>query len=80
MTTTAIRRLLPACLGLAALLPLCTSSAAETLDQLYEKAKAEKELVFYAGGPAAPHEARVKLFTQQYPGINVSVTGGLAMC
>ncbi len=68
MTTTTIRRLLPVCLSLAALLPLCAGGAAETLDQLYEKAKAEKELVFYAGGPAAPHEARVKVFMQQYPG------------
>jgi ABC-type Fe3+ transport system substrate-binding protein len=50
----------------------------ETLAELYEKAKAEKELVFYSGGPAAPHENRAKLFMQQYPGIDVKVTGGFS--
>ena len=79
MTTTTSSRLLPACLALAALLPLDGGGArAETLDQLYEKAKAEKEVVFYSGGPAAPHENRAKLFMQQFPGITVSVTGGFS--
>ena len=55
-----------------------TSSRAETLDQLYEKAKLEKSLVFYAGGPAAPHENRAKEFQQRFPGIAVSVTGGFS--
>jgi ABC-type Fe3+ transport system substrate-binding protein len=79
MTTTTIRHTTATGVAAAALLALAaTASRAETLDQLYEKAKAEKELVFYAGGPAAPHEARVKLFMQQYPGIQVSVTGGFS--
>jgi ABC-type Fe3+ transport system substrate-binding protein len=51
---------------------------AETLAELYEKAKAEKEVVFFSGGPAAPHENRAKLFMQQFPGIAVSVTGGFS--
>ena len=51
---------------------------AETIDELYEKAKAEKEVVFYSGGPALPHENRAKLFMQQFPGITVSVTGGFS--
>src|SRR5205085_8228943 len=51
---------------------------AETLDELYQKAKAEKEVVFYSGGPAAPHENRAKLFMQQFPGIDVKVTGGFS--
>jgi ABC-type glycerol-3-phosphate transport system substrate-binding protein len=77
MTTTTIRTAAAACA--AALLALAaTASRAETLDQLYEKAKTERELVFYAGGPAAPHEARIKLFMQQYPGIKISVTGGFS--
>ena len=46
--------------------------------ELYEKAKAEKEVVFYSGGPAAPHENRAKLFMQQFPGIEVKVTGGFS--
>ena len=49
---------------------------AETLDELYEKAKAEQSVVFYSGGPAAPHENRAKAFMQRFPGITVSVTGG----
>ena len=54
------------------------SVQAETMAELYEKAKAEKELVFYSGGPAAPHENRAKLFMQQFPGIEVKVTGGFS--
>jgi len=51
---------------------------AETPQELYDKAKAEQGLVFYSGGPAAPHENRAKLFMQQYPGITVKVTGGFS--
>ncbi|AMN44230.1 ABC transporter substrate-binding protein [Rhodoplanes sp. Z2-YC6860] len=59
-----------------ALLPF--HARGETLAELYEKAKADKEIVFYSGGPAAPHESRAKLFMQQYPGIEVKVTGGFS--
>ena len=48
------------------------------LDQLYEKAKLDGALVFYSGGPAAPHENRAKEFMQKYPGIAVSLTGGFS--
>jgi ABC-type Fe3+ transport system substrate-binding protein len=51
---------------------------AQSTAELYEKAKAEGALVFYSGGPAAPHEVRAKLFMQQFPGITVSVTGGFS--
>jgi ABC-type glycerol-3-phosphate transport system substrate-binding protein len=78
MTSTIVRRLLPAALALAAALPLTAGARAETLDELYQKAKAEREVVFYSGGPAAPHENRAKLFMQQFPGIAVSVTGGFS--
>jgi ABC-type Fe3+ transport system substrate-binding protein len=79
MPTITIRRLAPAsAVMLAALTLACTGAYAETLDELYQKAKAEKELVFYSGGPAAPHENRAKQFMQQYPGIAVSVTGGFS--
>ena len=74
-----IPRPVPTFLALAAL--LCWSagpSRAETLDQLYEKAKAEKALVFFAGGPAVPHENRAREFMQRFPGIAVSVTGGFS--
>ncbi len=55
-----------------------TSAPAETLDQLYEKAKLERSLVFYAGGPAEPHERRAMDFQTRFPGITVSVTGGFS--
>jgi ABC-type Fe3+ transport system substrate-binding protein len=48
------------------------------VEQLYEKAKAEKSLVFYAGGPTAPYEARLKRFQEKFPGIQVSVSGGFS--
>jgi ABC-type Fe3+ transport system substrate-binding protein len=57
---------------------MATGLQAETLDQLYEKAKAEKSLVFYAGGPAEPHERRAKDFQQRFPGIGVTITGGFS--
>ena len=65
-------------LVLATLGALSVAAQAETLDQLYEKAKAEKALAFYAGGPAAPHEDRAKAFMQRFPGISVSVAGGFS--
>src|ERR1043165_3256827 len=76
MTTTRIRWLSAGLLLVAAALP--QTARAETLDELYQKAKAEKEVVFYSGGPAAPHENRAKLFMQQFPGIDVKVTGGFS--
>jgi ABC-type Fe3+ transport system substrate-binding protein len=66
-------------LALAALFVLGVANAgAETVEQLYEKAKAEKTLVFYAGGPPAPYEARIKQFQEKFPGIQVSVSGGFS--
>jgi ABC-type Fe3+ transport system substrate-binding protein len=55
-----------------------TDARSETLDQLYEKAKAEQSLVFYAGGPTAPYEARIKQFQERFPGIEVSISGGFS--
>jgi len=57
---------------------IAASAHAETIDELYQKAKREGALTFYAGGPAAPHENRVKQFQQRFPGIAVSVTGGFS--
>jgi ABC-type Fe3+ transport system substrate-binding protein len=51
---------------------------AETIDQLYEKAKLEKSLVFYAGGPVEPYERWAKEFQQRFPSLTVSVTGGFS--
>ena len=53
MTKAGARLFLHAGFATAALLLFpAASSRAETLDQLYEKAKFEKTLVFYSGGPA----------------------------
>jgi ABC-type Fe3+ transport system substrate-binding protein len=51
---------------------------AETMDELYEKAKPEKSVVFYSGGPVAPYEAFARQFEQRFPGITVSITGGFS--
>ncbi len=65
--------------GVGAVMTLASATAhAESADQLYEKAKAEKTLVFYSGGPAEPYERMAKDFAQRYPGIAVSVTGGFS--
>ncbi len=55
-----------------------TAAHAETIDQLYQKAKAEGQVVFYSGGPVAPYERWGKAFTQRFPGVTVSVTGGFS--
>lgn len=58
-----------------------TSSApasAQSLDELYAKAKNEGAFAFYVGGPTAPWEARAKAFAAKYPGIKVSIGGGFS--
>jgi len=61
----------------ATVLMICgTSTSAETVDELYGKAKAEKELVLWGGGPAANYERAARAFEKQYPGIKVTVKGG----
>ena len=69
-------------LGLGAL--ACTVScgmapaAAESMDELYAKAKPEKAVVFYSGGPVAPYEAFAREFEQRFPDLKVSITGGFS--
>jgi ABC-type Fe3+ transport system substrate-binding protein len=55
-----------------------TVAHAQSADQLYAKAKDEKTLVFYSGGPSEPYQRMAKDFEQRYPGIAVSVTGGFS--
>ena len=57
---------------------VATTSHAETMDELYAKAKAEGEVVFYSGGPVAPYERFAKDFEQRFPGLKVSMTGGFS--
>src|SRR5580698_7124966 len=53
-------------------------AGAQSLDDLYAKAKSEGAFVLYVGGPTAPWEAMAKTFNERYPGINVSITGGFS--
>src|SRR5499427_11045633 len=78
MANATIRRIALPATTLAAALLTAICARAETPQELYEKAKAEQEVVFYSGGPAVPHENRARLFMQQYPGIAVKVTGGFS--
>jgi ABC-type Fe3+ transport system substrate-binding protein len=57
----------------------CRAGAtAETIDQIYEAAKAEKSLVLWGAGPTAGYETAVRAFEQQYPGVKVSLMGGFS--
>ena len=51
---------------------------AQSLDDLYAKAKSEGAFVLYVGGPTAPWEAMAKIFNERYPGITVSISGGFS--
>jgi len=54
------------------------AARAQSADQLYAAAQAEKSLVFYSGGPAEPFERMAKQFEARFPGVSVSVTGGFS--
>lgn len=57
---------------------IAAAAHAETNDQLYAKAKAEKTLVLYTGGPVGPWERWAKEFQERFPGLEISVTGGFS--
>ena len=64
---------------LAAVLALLTSPMhAETLDEIYAKAKNEGALTIYGGGPARLYEGWIKEYEARFPSIKVNLTGGLA--
>jgi len=65
-------------LATLAVLLCAPAAAAETMDDLYAEAKAEKSLVFYSGGPVAPYESFAKEFEQRFPGVKVMITGGFS--
>jgi ABC-type Fe3+ transport system substrate-binding protein len=54
----------------------CVPASAETADELYARARLEKSLIIWGGGPAANYERAARAFEQKYPGISVSVEGG----
>jgi ABC-type Fe3+ transport system substrate-binding protein len=55
-----------------------TPTRAESIDELYAKAKLEQTLSFYGAGPASSHDRWIREFQQKFPGIKVSFTGGLS--
>jgi ABC-type Fe3+ transport system substrate-binding protein len=76
--TTLVAGLSVSAFSFVALFTCALSARTQSLDALYEKAKAEGSLVLYAGGPTAPWDAAVKDFSARYPGVTVSVTGGFS--
>jgi len=65
--------------GAFALMVLSALSAqAESLDELYAKAKTEGALHIYGGGPARLYEGWIKEYEARFPGIKVTITGGYA--
>jgi ABC-type Fe3+ transport system substrate-binding protein len=64
--------------GIAASLAAALPAGAQSLDDLYAKAKDEGAFAFYVGGPTAPWEARAKVFKERYPGIKVTIGGGFS--
>lgn len=53
-------------------------ASAQSLGDLYAKAKGEGAFVLYVGGPTAPWEAMAKVFNAKYPGIAISISGGFS--
>ena len=64
-------------IALVAFMPLSVTRA-ETIDELYEKAKAEKALVFYTGAGAAAAKATAEAFEKRFPGIAVTGKGAFS--
>jgi ABC-type Fe3+ transport system substrate-binding protein len=75
-----IARAVAAAIGYSACGVLALSGAvrAETLDELYAKAKNEKSLVIYAGGPVSNYEPLAREFEQKFPGLTVAIEGGFS--
>jgi ABC-type Fe3+ transport system substrate-binding protein len=54
------------------------AASAETIDQIYEAAKAEKSVVLWGAGPTAGYETAARAFEQQFPGVTVALMGGFS--
>jgi ABC-type Fe3+ transport system substrate-binding protein len=63
---------------LASLACVTAQARAETMDELYEKAKLEKTITLYGAGPAGSHDRWIRDFQQKFPGVTVAFTGGLS--
>src|SRR5215471_15099077 len=55
-----------------------SAATAQSMQELYEKAKQEKELIIYGGGPTSLYEVPARAFEQKYPGIKVTVHSGFS--
>jgi ABC-type Fe3+ transport system substrate-binding protein len=65
-------------LTMAALIWCGPQLHAQSMDELYEKAKLEKSVALVAAGPSEPYEHWIREFQQHFPGVTVSFTGGLS--
>ncbi|MGA8969480.1 MAG: extracellular solute-binding protein [Pseudolabrys sp.] len=54
------------------------SARAQNMQELYEKAKAEKELIIYGGGPTSLYDVPARAFEAKYPGIKVTIHSGFS--
>src|SRR5262249_3574814 len=52
--------------------------APQGMQELYEKAKLEGELVIYGGGPTSLYEVPARAFEQRYPGIKITIHSGFS--
>ena len=52
------------------------SAQAQSLSELYEKAKLEKSLHLYGAGPAQNYAGPARDFEKQFPQIKITITGG----
>jgi ABC-type Fe3+ transport system substrate-binding protein len=59
---------------------LCVSSLAhaQSMDTLYQRAKAEGSVALYGAGPPQPFQRWIADFQKDYPGVTVDFTGGLS--
>jgi len=74
-----VRRMIVASsLLIVPLVATLSAAWAETMDELYEKAKVEKALVFYTGAGAAGAKATADAFEKRFPGIAVTGKGGFS--
>ena len=71
-----IHRLVAAALAIAALIAAALPARAQLA--LYAPAKAEGALTLYVGGPTAPWEEMAKKFSERFPGIKFSISGGFS--
>lgn len=62
----------------AFLVGAASSASAQTIPELYEKARAEKTLNLYGAGPAQNYEGLARKFESQFPDIKITITGGFS--